>query len=129
VYLAHGVTISFAAAADLVGVIDALALRCAPLVLSRRLVKLRNQLIECCTYANTHADVSTEGVEPEDVLSFQPDEIVDSKTAAQRLGISEAGVRWHCRQGQFMDTAKQINGRWWISRDAVDHYVSERLSA
>jgi hypothetical protein len=129
VHPVNGIVISRSAAEDLVGVIDAVALRCAPQVLSGRLVALRKRLIECCTYAKTNADVSTEAAETDDLLSFDQDAAIDSKAAAQRLGISEAGVRWHCRKGRFMDTSAQTNGRWFISRDAVDQYANERRPA
>jgi hypothetical protein len=123
--LTNGVTISLAAAADLVGVIDKLAHQCAPQVLARRIVVLRHQLIECCTNANASEGVSAKVDEPQDVLLFRSDAVVDTKAAAKRLGITDAGVRWLCRKERIV--AKQdSSGRWWIDAASLDEAVIDR---
>jgi hypothetical protein len=120
----HGIEISYAAAEDLVGVIDMLALRCAPQVLSGRIVALRNRLIACCAFGGESAKVS----EPEDVLSFVPGAAIDPRAAAQRLGTSEVWARKLCEKEELV--AKKIRGRWWIDPDSVDQYAAVRgLSA
>ncbi|MCV7101533.1 helix-turn-helix domain-containing protein [Mycobacterium palustre] len=111
-------TISFAAAADLVGVIDALAVRCAPQVLSARVVALRNDLIGCCsTRVTARFDASAEVVGADEVLALDPRGLVDVKAAAARLGITEDGVRWLCKRGRL--AASKISGRWWIEPASI----------
>jgi Helix-turn-helix domain len=118
----NGIVITRAVAEDLVGVIDALALHCAPKVLSGRIAAHRNQLIACCTSVAESAKPS----EPEDVLSFVPGAAIDSTAAAQRLGTSEVWVRRLCREGQLV--AKQIGKRWWIDPDSLDHYAMQKTT-
>jgi hypothetical protein len=114
----NGIVITPDVAEDLVGVIDALALRCAPQVLSSRTVAHRNRLIACCAFGGE----STKPSEPEDVLSFVPDAAIDSKAAAQRLGTSEVWVRRLCREEQLV--AQQKGRRWLIDPDSVDQYAA-----
>lgn len=121
----NGILISRAAAEDLVGVIDALVLRCRPQVISRRVAALRHQLIQSCTHADASAYESAEAIEAPDPLVFESSMITDTATVASRLGITEAGVRYLCRTGSLV--AVQANGRWRIDPESVDAYEAQRI--
>jgi hypothetical protein len=120
----NGVLISYAEAVDVVGVIDELAIRCAPKVLLRRVVAIRQGLIECCTRANTYGDTSAEVIARQDVLALDPSAVIDVKTAAERLDMTPDGARWLCTHGRL--TARKIHNRWWIDSKSVDQYQIER---
>jgi hypothetical protein len=116
----EGVTVSYAAAADLVGVIDRLARLCAPQVLAGRIVDLRNDLIQCCTRAITQLDASAEVVGVRDVLALNPGALVDTTAAAEMLDITRDGVTWLCKRKRL--AASKVNGRWWIEPASIELY-------
>lgn len=120
----HGVTISCAAAADVVAAIDALALRCAPQVLSQRLVVLRNDLIRCITRVTTQFGTSAEVDSAADVLALDPRDLIDTETAAKKLNITGDGVRWLCNNERLAATKKA--GRWWIDPASIDLYLANQ---
>jgi hypothetical protein len=124
VRVTEGVTVSYAAAADLVGVIDELARQCAPQVLSRRVVTLRNDLIDCCTRAITYVDTSAEATAAQDVLALNPGALIDANSVAQTLNMTPDGVRWLCKKERL--AATKVNGRWWIDPASVELYVQSK---
>jgi hypothetical protein len=115
-----GVVISYAAATDVVGVIDLLARRCAPLVLPGRVIQLRQALIECCTRAITSVDTSAEVVGRLDVLALDAGAVIDATAAAETLNMTADGVRWLCKHRRLAATKR--NGRWWIEHASVELY-------
>jgi hypothetical protein len=124
VQINEGVTISHAAAVDLVGVIDRLAQRCAPQVLAERIVVLRNDLIQCCTRATTQLDASTEVIGVQNVLALNPGALVDTTAAAEMLDITRDGVTWLCKHKRL--AASKVNGRWWIEPASIELYQQSR---
>ena len=119
-----GVTVSYAAAADLVKAIDEPAMRCAPHVLSRRLVMLRSELVECCTRAIARVEASTEVVAARNVLALDPGVVIDATTAARMLNMTPDGVRWLCKNERL--AGSKVNGRWWIDLASVDLYLRSK---
>lgn len=121
-----GVLLSYARAADVVGVIDRLAMLCKPQVLARKVVELRADLIESLTRANTRDDTSTEVVESHEVLALAPEILIDPKTTAPILNITEDGVRWLCKRQRLVAT--KVGNRWWIDPFSVESYLREKGS-
>ncbi|WP_064255534.1 helix-turn-helix domain-containing protein [Rhodococcus sp. HS-D2] len=52
--------------------------------------------------------------------------LVDTATAAQRLGITPGGVRDLCRRGRL--PAVRRHGRYWITTDDLDALAAARAS-
>jgi hypothetical protein len=121
----NGVLLSYARAADVVGVIDRLAMLCKPQVLSRKVVELRADLIQSLTRANTRDDTSTEVVEKQEVLALAPDVVIDPNTAAAMLNITADGVRWLCKNNQHL-VATKVGTRWWIDPQSVERYLRSK---
>lgn len=99
------------ALADRLDVMQALAARCG-LRADSRTVEIRELLEGLIARAGARVDASTR-VQLEDLPQAEAG-LVDTATAAERLGLTEDTVRWHCRQGRFAKVAIRRGGRWWI---------------
>jgi hypothetical protein len=115
-----GITISFSAAADLVGVIglaEKLLARTNGQPLPDRAFVMRDSLRNCLllagTYASTDANVSAETVLSESGLAFE----LSPSAAASALGISTSAVRFACRSGHL---GRKVGGRWVITDREIE---------
>jgi hypothetical protein len=80
---------------------------------------IHHNLADAATCAGTCAQV------PETPEMTQSDpNLIDPKTAAQRLGTSEANVRDLCTRGSL--DAMKTKGRWWIVPASVDDHKTNR---
>lgn len=121
--LSSEITISTGAAAYIADLID----------LARQLLALRNgcalgehadsierRLRECIHLRATYDNVRTEVPPRQHVLPSHSDLTV--KTAAAELGITEAGVRWACRNRQL---GRKIGSQWRINPEELAMYKSK----
>ncbi|GAB3216788.1 helix-turn-helix domain-containing protein [Mycolicibacterium hippocampi] len=123
----RGVALSYKAAQDVVAALDTLeslaadrgALLQLPLQQLRRDLRCHSQ-----SHVDPHVDARTEvvaGVAA--TLDLDPG-VIDVKTAASALGLTEAGVRYLCRKGRIQ--ANSRGGRWWIPADELQAHVEAR---
>lgn len=117
---AEGVLLSRQAAREVLAALDLLGRWALPRGqrLSPRLAAIRDALVRCAR-DGTRADVSDrdrEGATP----AHWDQRVVDTATAAQRLGITPGGVAYLCRNGRL--TATRTGGRWLIDTDSLRSY-------
>ncbi|ORM37957.1 helix-turn-helix domain-containing protein [Williamsia sp. 1135] len=123
---ASGVLVSEQVAKDLVVALDELAKLAdrQGARLSPRLEEIRRNLL---THSGTHDSVRMDEFDVVDLLMSQPDSMFDVSTAAQQLGLSNAGVRYLIRTHRIAATFS--SGRWFIPTDEVAAHRAARRAA
>jgi hypothetical protein len=90
------------------------------------LVGVRNAIAGSITHAATGADTRAPVDSAPLDLPLNSNAVVDTATAARRLGVTPNGIRWLCQKGRL--DASHRAGRWWITTESLDAYRARPAS-